>query len=68
MSDFVPDFTRLASVRAKLELSEQIIQAASQKLSAPDLSSSRRAELQRVIEDTRRDVVRWQKQKEDLER
>jgi hypothetical protein len=68
MSDPEPSFTRLDSVKAKIELSEKILQGALQKLRDPELSNSKRAEVQRIIEDIRRDMARFQKQKDDLER
>ena len=67
MSNPKPDFTPLASVQAKLKLSEQLIQSASQKLHDPNLSDSKRAELQKTIEEVRRDMVRFQRQKDDLD-
>jgi hypothetical protein len=68
MSDSGPEFTRLDSVKAKIKLSEQLLHTALQKLRDPDLSGSKRAELQGIVEDIRRDMPRFQKQKDDLER
>jgi hypothetical protein len=68
MSDPKPSFTRLDSVKTKIELSEKILQGALQKLRDPDLSSFKRTEIQGIIEDIRQDIARFQKQKDDLER
>lgn len=68
MSDSEPDLTPLASVKAKLIFAERLIQTASQKLRDPSLSDSRRAELQKIVEDTREDMLRFRRQKDDLEK
>jgi hypothetical protein len=68
MSDPELSFTRLDSAKTKIELSEKILQGALQKLRDPDLSSSKRTEIQGIIEDIRQDIARFQKQKDDLEK
>jgi hypothetical protein len=61
-----PHFTPRASVEAKLRLAARLIETASQRLRDPSLSTSRRAELQKTVEDTRKDMSRFQRQKEEL--
>ena len=65
-SELEPDFTPRASVEAKLRLADRLIETASQQLREPSLSASRRAELQKIVEDTRKDITRFQRQKEEL--
>jgi len=62
-----PEFTLLDSVRAKVKVAERLIETASQQLGDPDLSASKRTELQKIVEDTRVDLRRFRDQKHDLE-
>ena len=66
-SESGPDFTLRASVEAKLRVAGRLIETASQQLRDPSLSPSRRADLQRIVEDTRMDIRRFQKQKKELD-
>jgi len=61
------DPTALVSVKAKLKIAQRLIETASQHLLGPNVSASKRAELQKVLEDTREDLRRFQNQKRDLE-
>ena len=61
-----PDPTALVSVKAKLKIAQRLIETASQQLLGPNVSASKRAELQKVLEDTREDMRRFQNQKRAL--
>lgn len=62
-----PEFTPRGSLEAKLKLAARLIETASQQLRDGNVSTARRAELQKIVDDTRKDLSRFQKQKEELD-
>jgi hypothetical protein len=62
-----PEFTARASVQAKIKLAERLIETASEQLRDLSQAAPRRAELEKLLEDMRRDLSRFEKQKEELD-
>ena len=62
-----PEFTKLDSVNAKLDIVDRLIGTVSKQLLDPDLSAGPRAELRKMLKEMRSDKRRFQDQKRELQ-